>query len=63
MSLGNILLDPHVGCLFIDFNDGGRLRINGRAEIVEQGPLLAPMSSCPTRGLAEYRGRQVRQCR
>ncbi|MDP2322483.1 MAG: pyridoxamine 5'-phosphate oxidase family protein, partial [Gammaproteobacteria bacterium] len=41
MSLGNILLNPHVGCLFIDFNDGGRLRVNGRAEIVEQGPVLA----------------------
>jgi hypothetical protein len=35
MSLGNILLNPHVGCLFIDFNDGGRLRVNGRAEILE----------------------------
>ena len=35
MSLGNILQNPQVGCLFIDFNDGARLRINGIAEIVE----------------------------
>lgn len=41
MSLGNILLNPHVGCLFIDFNDGARLRINGRAQIHDDGPLLA----------------------
>ena len=41
MSLGNLLLNPHVGCLFIDFEDGARLRINGRAEILDQGDLLA----------------------
>lgn len=41
MSLGNIALNPHVGCLFIDFNDGARLRINGQAQIVDDGPLLA----------------------
>jgi predicted pyridoxine 5'-phosphate oxidase superfamily flavin-nucleotide-binding protein len=35
MSLGNILLNPRVGCLFIDFTDGARLRVNGRAEILE----------------------------
>ena len=41
MSLGNILLNPRVGCLFIDFSDGARLRVNGRASIREHGPLLA----------------------
>ena len=41
MSLGNILLNPRVGCLFIDFSDGARLRVNGRASIHEDGPLLA----------------------
>ena len=35
MSLGNILDNPRVGCLFIDFNDGARLRVNGNAEIIE----------------------------
>jgi len=33
MSLGNILENPRVGCLFIDFEDAARLRVNGRAEI------------------------------
>jgi predicted pyridoxine 5'-phosphate oxidase superfamily flavin-nucleotide-binding protein len=37
MSLGNILLNPNVGCLFIDFSDGGRLRVNGKASIHERG--------------------------
>ncbi len=41
MSLGNILLNPQVGCLFIDFNDGARLRVNGRASIHEDGPVAA----------------------
>jgi predicted pyridoxine 5'-phosphate oxidase superfamily flavin-nucleotide-binding protein len=35
MSLGNILVNPRVGCLFIDFTDGARLRVNGRAQILE----------------------------
>ena len=33
MSLGNILVNPHVGCLFIDFEDGARLRVNGRGTV------------------------------
>lgn len=33
MSVGNILANPHVGLLFIDFTDGARLRVNGRATI------------------------------
>jgi predicted pyridoxine 5'-phosphate oxidase superfamily flavin-nucleotide-binding protein len=35
MSLGNILGNPQVGCLFIDFSDGARLRVNGRATLLE----------------------------
>lgn len=35
MSIGNILVNPHVGCLFLDFTDGTRLRVNGRAEILD----------------------------
>lgn len=35
MSLGNILQNPQVGCLFIDFRDGARLRVNGRATLIE----------------------------
>jgi len=37
MSVGNILENPHVGMLFIDFNDGARLRVNGRASVHEEG--------------------------
>jgi len=35
MSIGNIIQNPHIGCLFIDFTDGGRLRVNGQASIHE----------------------------
>lgn len=41
MSLGNLLANPHVGCLFIDFTDGARLRVNGKARIVDAGEMLA----------------------
>lgn len=41
MSLGNILLNPKVGCLFIDFSNGERLRINGKASIHEQGQWMS----------------------
>ena len=40
-SLGNILVNPHVGLLFIDFETPRRLRVNGRASIDERDPLLA----------------------
>lgn len=40
MSLGNILTNPQVGCLFIDFEDGARLRVNGRASIHEDDELM-----------------------
>ena len=40
-SLGNILVNPHVGLLFIDFESPKRLRVNGRASIDEGDPLLA----------------------
>ncbi len=37
MSVGNILENPHVGLLFIDFADGARLRVNGRASVHDDG--------------------------
>jgi len=40
MSLGNILDNPKVGMLFIDFSDGARLRVNGSATIHDEGPML-----------------------
>ncbi|MBT4161883.1 MAG: pyridoxamine 5'-phosphate oxidase [Gammaproteobacteria bacterium] len=35
MTIGNILSNPYVGCLFLDFADGARLRVNGRARVLE----------------------------
>jgi uncharacterized protein len=40
-SLGNIAVNPHVGLLFIDFEKPRRLRVNGRAVISREDPLLA----------------------
>ncbi|NRF67292.1 pyridoxamine 5'-phosphate oxidase family protein [Aquincola sp. S2] len=42
-SLGNVLVNPAVGLLFIDFESPRRLRVNGRATIAEDDPLLAQM--------------------
>jgi predicted pyridoxine 5'-phosphate oxidase superfamily flavin-nucleotide-binding protein len=47
MSLGNILENPHVGLLLIDFADGARLRINGRATIHDQGSMRALFPQAP----------------
>lgn len=40
-SLGNVLANPAVALLFIDFERPNRLRVNGRATIAERDPLLA----------------------
>ena len=40
-SLGNVLVNPSVGLLFIDFASPKRLRVNGRARLSEDDPLLA----------------------
>jgi predicted pyridoxine 5'-phosphate oxidase superfamily flavin-nucleotide-binding protein len=40
-SLGNVLLNPAVALLFIDFERPRRLRVNGQAFIVDDDPLLA----------------------
>lgn len=34
-SLGNIQLNPHIGLLFIDFQDQRRARINGDATVID----------------------------
>jgi predicted pyridoxine 5'-phosphate oxidase superfamily flavin-nucleotide-binding protein len=39
-SLGNVLANPNVGMLFIDFESPRRLRVNGRASISGDDPLL-----------------------
>ena len=40
-SLGNLLANPAVGMLFIDFESPRRLRVNGLASIDDDDPLLA----------------------
>lgn len=40
-SLGNLLSNPGIGLLFIDFESPRRLRVNGRARIDDADPLLA----------------------
>lgn len=41
MSLGNLLVNPNVGLLFIDFETQRRLRVNGRAEIIEEPAVVS----------------------
>lgn len=47
-SLGNILVNPHVSMLFVDFGDGARLRVNGRATIQEAAAMMGlfPGAEC-----------------
>jgi hypothetical protein len=40
-SLGNLAVNPHVGMLFLDFEKPQRLRVNGRASVADDDPLLA----------------------
>ena len=41
LSMGNLLRNPHVGLLFIDFEHGHRTRLNGDASVDEADPLMA----------------------
>jgi len=41
LSMGNVMVNPQVGMLFIDFERGHRMRVNGTATIVDDDPLLA----------------------
>jgi predicted pyridoxine 5'-phosphate oxidase superfamily flavin-nucleotide-binding protein len=41
LSAGNALVNPHVGLLFISFEERKRMRLNGVAEHVGDDPLLA----------------------
>jgi uncharacterized protein len=41
LSTGNVLVNPHVGLLFVDFENRKRLRLNGIASIGEVDPLAA----------------------
>lgn len=37
-TLGNLLINPRAGLLFIDFNSGDLLQLSGRTEIILEGP-------------------------
>jgi hypothetical protein len=39
--MGNLLKNPHVGMLFIDFAQQRRLRVQGVASIADEEPLVA----------------------
>ncbi|WP_273819700.1 pyridoxamine 5'-phosphate oxidase family protein [Pseudomonas asplenii] len=39
-TLGNLLVNPRAGLLFIDFNSGDLLQLSGRTEIILDGPLV-----------------------
>lgn len=38
-SIGNMLINPHIGMLFIDFENSRRLRVNGKVKIIEDEKL------------------------
>jgi uncharacterized protein len=40
-SLGNILVNPKVGLLFVDFEHPSRMRVSGTASVSDDDPLLA----------------------
>ena len=39
-SMGNIFANPEIGMLFVDFEAPNRLRIQGKSELLNEGPLL-----------------------
>src|SRR5438477_1158898 len=41
LSMGNVLENPNVGLLFIDFENQWRMRLNGEASIDERDPLMS----------------------
>lgn len=41
LSMGNVVRNPSVGMLFIDFEHGRRMRLNGEASVDPEDPLMA----------------------
>jgi len=41
LSMGNVACNPQVGLLFLDFERGSRMRLNGTASIDESDPLMS----------------------
>jgi uncharacterized protein len=57
LSMGNVLRNPNVGLLFIDFERRHRLRLNGVASIDEDDPLMAGVPEAQF--VARVRAREV----
>ncbi|HLB27353.1 MAG TPA: pyridoxamine 5'-phosphate oxidase family protein, partial [Dehalococcoidia bacterium] len=57
LSMGNLLRNPHVGLLFIDFEARHRMRLNGVASVDENDPLLAEYPEAQF--IVRVRARQV----
>jgi len=57
LSMGNLLRNPHVGLLFIDFEMRHRMRLNGVASVDEDDPLLAEYPEAQF--IVRVRARQV----
>lgn len=43
---GNVRVNPHVGLLFLDFEQPKRLRVNGTAQVLQDDPLRAAFPGC-----------------
>jgi hypothetical protein len=41
LSMGNVLVNPEVGILFVDFEHANRMRLNGTASIQPDDPMVA----------------------
>ena len=57
LSMGNLLANPHVGLLFIDFEMRHRMRLNGVASVDENDPLMAEYPEAQF--IVRVRARQV----
>ena len=57
LSMGNLLANPHVGLLFIDFEARHRMRLNGVASVDENDPLMAEYPEAQF--IVRVRARQV----
>ena len=40
-TLGNLISNPRAGLLFVDFEQGNVLQVQGRAEVILDSPLIA----------------------
>jgi predicted pyridoxine 5'-phosphate oxidase superfamily flavin-nucleotide-binding protein len=52
-SLGNVLVNPRVGMLFVDFQTQDRMRVNGSAVIGDADPTLFPGAQLVVRVTAD----------